>query len=259
VIHAGGEDDDADVDERSEMSSYVLIHGSWHGAWTWSRVAPHLERAGHEVTAIDLPGCGDDRTPRSQVSLASYADAALSAVRRCGEPPILVGHSMGGATITLAGAADVALRAVVYVAAFLPPSGRSVVEVARQDEGSLVASAIRPSPDGSAFLIDRETAVRALYGDCDPESIAWALARLGPDPSRPGNEPVVYDRAALERRRLFYVECDRDRAISPPAQRRMQSNVRVEAVFALSSDHSPQISHPVELAAVLLEVAQRTA
>ncbi len=42
------------------MSTYVLIHGAWHGGWCWNKVVPLLEQAGHKVIAPDLPSHGKD-------------------------------------------------------------------------------------------------------------------------------------------------------------------------------------------------------
>jgi pimeloyl-ACP methyl ester carboxylesterase len=42
------------------MSTYVLIHGSWHGAWCWHKIIPRLEAAGHKVIAPDMPRHGRD-------------------------------------------------------------------------------------------------------------------------------------------------------------------------------------------------------
>ena len=39
-----------------------FVHGAWHGAWCWSKVASMLEADGHKVVARDLPGLGEDRT-----------------------------------------------------------------------------------------------------------------------------------------------------------------------------------------------------
>jgi pimeloyl-ACP methyl ester carboxylesterase len=45
------------------MSTYILVHGAWHGAWYWEKVAPLLRQAGHQVIPFDLPGHGQDKTP----------------------------------------------------------------------------------------------------------------------------------------------------------------------------------------------------
>ncbi len=56
------------------MSTYILIHGSWHGAWCWHKVIPLLEASGHKVIAPDLPAHGHDRTPIADISLNSYVE-----------------------------------------------------------------------------------------------------------------------------------------------------------------------------------------
>jgi pimeloyl-ACP methyl ester carboxylesterase len=81
------------------LARFLLVHGSWHGAWCWRDVLPLLRDAGHEAEAMDLPGHGEDRTPASEVTLDAYADAVVSALR---PGTVLVGHSMGGYAITAA-------------------------------------------------------------------------------------------------------------------------------------------------------------
>jgi len=61
------------------MSTYLLIHGSWHGGWCWYKVLPRLEKAGHRVVAPDLPSLGTDRTPIAQISLDTWTDSSHSA------------------------------------------------------------------------------------------------------------------------------------------------------------------------------------
>ena len=89
---------------RRAMSSFVLVHGAWHGAWCWEKVVPLLAARGHAVRAIDLPGHGRDPKPPGAVTWDDYMDRMREAIEASGEPPILVGHSLGGAVIT--GAAD---------------------------------------------------------------------------------------------------------------------------------------------------------
>ncbi len=75
----------------------ILVHGAWHGAWCWDRVADALRSEGWRVTAVTLPG--HDRpgdTSRIWHRISQYVDAVGAAVDACDQPPVLVGHSMGG-------------------------------------------------------------------------------------------------------------------------------------------------------------------
>ncbi len=67
------------------MSTFVLIHGAWHGAWCWDKVARLLTQHGHKVHAFDLPGHGHDTTPVAQVTLEAYAERVLDVIDQCSE------------------------------------------------------------------------------------------------------------------------------------------------------------------------------
>ena len=77
------------------MSTFVLIHGAWLGAWNWNKLTPLLEQAGHRVITFDLPGHGEDHTPVATISLQSYVDRVTQVLDQQPEPVILVAHSMG--------------------------------------------------------------------------------------------------------------------------------------------------------------------
>ena len=84
------------------MSTYVLIHGAWHGSWCWDKVVSLLKQAGHTAIAPDLPGHGKDKTPIPEITLQGYVQRVCETVNAQVEPVILVGHSMGGGVITQA-------------------------------------------------------------------------------------------------------------------------------------------------------------
>ena len=52
------------------MTTFVLVHGAFHGAWCWFKLLPELEKRQQRTVAIDLPGAGDDPTPVATVTLA---------------------------------------------------------------------------------------------------------------------------------------------------------------------------------------------
>ncbi len=106
------------------MSTYVLVHGAWHGGWYWHKVVPLLEKEGHKVEAPDLPGHGKDKTPISEITLEAYAQSICKVLDAQSEPVILVGHSMGGIVITqVAEYRPERIKMLVYLTAFLQPSG----------------------------------------------------------------------------------------------------------------------------------------
>ena len=96
----------------------MLVHGASHGGWCWEKVVPLLEANGHRVCAPDLPGLGNDPTPPANVTLADNVEKLSRLLDKMDEPVVLVGHSLGGITVSaLAEARRRKLKAVVYLCA----------------------------------------------------------------------------------------------------------------------------------------------
>jgi pimeloyl-ACP methyl ester carboxylesterase len=121
------------------MSRYVLVHGAWHGSWCWEKVVPLLSQAGHQVETLDLPGHGQDRTPFREITLAAYTKRVCATLDAQAEPVILVGHSMGGIVITQVAEERLEkIQTLVYLTAFLPQNGESLLQLARMNTDSLL-------------------------------------------------------------------------------------------------------------------------
>jgi pimeloyl-ACP methyl ester carboxylesterase len=234
----------------------VLVHGAWHGAWAWERVLELLGSAGIPCTAIDLPGHGQDAGSLGDL----HADAARvrQAIDDGGEDVVLVGHSYGGAVITEAGVHD-SVRHLVYIAAFALDAGESCVSAATAESAaSLIAYDGRPnlgagfrmSPD-ELISLDPATAAECLYNDCDPAAVAWALARLGPQPlvTLQGIPRAV----AWQTTPSTYAVCTHDMAVHPDLQRIMAR--RCDSVVEWATDHSPFLCRPELVAALLAGLA----
>lgn len=230
------------------MARFLLIHGASHGAWCWEKVTPLLEAKGHLVRAIDLPGHGNDKTPRNTVTLADYTEAVLDAL----EPDtILVGHSFGGFPITLAAAeAATTPRALVYLCALIPRPG-------------LAFSAFRPDAISKelseALTLDRaagvstaipEKAGPVFYSDCTTEDREAALAQLTPQPIGVMTEPTDFAEPNLPR---HYIRCAEDRVVYPEYQRAV--SVDWSSTFDMSAGHSPFFSDPDGLTAIFEKIA----
>ena len=98
---------------------FALVHGGWHGAWSWELLTPLLRDAGHDVVAMDLP------IEDGSATYETYADVVCAAIEGCGDDVVVVGHSMSGHTIPLV-ASRRPVRHLVYVCALIPEIGRSL-------------------------------------------------------------------------------------------------------------------------------------
>jgi pimeloyl-ACP methyl ester carboxylesterase len=239
------------------MSTFVLVHGAWHGAWCWEKLTPLIEKTGHRVIAIDLPGHGSDRTPPSDCTLASYARRVVETVEAQPGPVVLVGHSAGGIAISEAAERiPDRIDRLVFLAAFLLRDEETLGSWLRQDTDARLRPGVVASEDRRTSIIRADMVKDILYNECSDEDVAWAQARLGPDPNLPVSTPLHLTGIHFGRVRRIYIECLRDHAVSPMLQRRMHTASPCEQVFTLESDHSPFLSMPARLAEVLALAAR---
>lgn len=233
------------------MARFLLIHGSCHGAWCWRDVLPRLVAAGHEARAIDLPSHGDDPTPLADVTLDGYARAILDAIE---EPVILVGHSMAGFPISLAAEmAPEKVAKLVYLCAYLPVSGKTLVEMRRAAKRQPLLDAIIVAPDGVSMTIDPAKAVDKFYHDCPPDVAGYAVPRLCPQAIAPQATPITLGArfAGVDR---HYIRCLNDRTIPPEYQEEMAATLPPGHVHCLQTAHSPFFAAPDKLAELLVQI-----
>lgn len=236
------------------MADVLLIHGSCHGAWCWRDVIPALTALGHTARAIDLPGAGQDATPLDKVTLASCRDAVLAATT---PDTIVVGHSWGGYPISAAAETDPnAMRALVFLCAYVPVSGKSMVDMRKGAKRQLVMDAIMRDATGETYTIDPARVPDLFYHDCPPEAVAFALANLSPQPIKPQITPLETGKnfAGLAK---TYIRTAHDRTIPPEYQVEMTRNWPQEQVVTMQTSHSPFFCDPVGLAAHLDSIAGR--
>ena len=242
------------------MSTFVLVHGSWHAAWCWYKIVPRLEQAGHRPIAIDLPGHGLERTPVGSVTLERYVDAVGAAIDDADEPVILVAHSRGG--IAISQAAEVyagRVSLLVYLAAFLVPNGETVVPLALSDSASLIVPNLELNPDAGYDMLRQSAFREALYADCSDEEIALCSMLLAPEPSGPTNTPLRLTQERFGTVPRVYIELLQDRAVSPELQRRMQNAMPCLETIAIDASHSAYFSRPDELTHAIIGLADRHA
>ena len=236
------------------MSTYVLIHGSWHGAWCWHKIIPRLEAAGHKVIAPDMPGHGRDWRAPGPITMRDYVDTITKVLDQEDQPVVLVAHSRGGLQTTQAAEErPEKIRTLVYLAAFLLPSGARLLDW--KDPDSILWPKVEFNEQEGWDMIRPEIYRESIYADCSNEDIALAYALLTPEPrgpESPTNSPVTTTSGRFGRIPRVYIELTQDQAVSWSLQKRMYTATPCERVLSIAASHSAYFSQPDELARKIL-------
>jgi pimeloyl-ACP methyl ester carboxylesterase len=240
------------------MSTFVLVHGAWHGAWCWKNVVCLLKEAGHDAFAPDLPGHGRDDTPIAQVTFGAYCNKVREIVEARSEPVILVGHSMGGRVVThVSELRPDKIRAAVYLAAILLRNGENTIPADPDTGETFIDRSVVRSADG-IYQTLREDAIRELlFHDCSDEDADRAMALLE---TRQASQPFTVAMKLTDenfgRVRKVYVECLQDKAVTPGQQKVMYTLTPCDKVISMHTSHSPFLSSPQELTDHLVSISE---
>lgn len=231
------------------MAHFLLIHGAWHGAWCWDKTAAALREAGHDVTAIDLPSHGDDPTPAAEVTVDSYVDRICGALAAIDGQAVVVGHSMGGIAITAAAeACPEKISKLVYLTAFLPKNGESLLALEGRNPKPAVPPALQVSEDGATATLSDDLVVPLFFHDCTPDDQQMAAGKLTVQSLAPLTTVMELTPERFGSIPRAYIECTDDRAISIELQRDMYTASGVDTVLSMDASHSPFLSMPQALA-----------
>jgi pimeloyl-ACP methyl ester carboxylesterase len=232
------------------MATYVLIHGSWLGGWSWDRVRPALERHGHRVLAPTLAGMAERRHLAAPgLGLSVHIREIVELMERLDLTGVLlVGHSYGGMVIAgVGGVIPGRIRRLGYVDALLPRSGESAFDLLprmRDDFGR--------SPPGLPWLAC--PADLGHLGVDDEDDRRWLEARVTPVPRRTVEEalPAGGD-AARDALPATYVQCAGRPFFDETAREAALRGMRVVTLPGVG--HLPMVTHPDVLVRELLALA----
>ncbi|MCX2955309.1 alpha/beta fold hydrolase [Lentzea sp. NEAU-D7] len=214
------------------LPDILLVHGAWHGSWCWELVTEELRRLGRTAHTVDLPSSG---TPAGLHEDAETIRRAIAAIDR---PVAVVGHSYGGFPVTEATAGSAFVTRVVYLAAWMLEAGTSISEVAGLPE--FETELVAPPPD----------AVAQFYDGVDPVLAERAAGMLRPQSARSATDRLRA--AGWLTIPSTYLVCDNDKTMPPAVQEEMAA--RASSVHHLPASHSPFLSMPADLAALLDQI-----
>ena len=239
---------------RAEKPTIVLVHGGWADSSGWNEQVTKLQRLGYPVIAPANPLRG----------LASDADYIRSVLLTIETPIVLVGHSYGGAVISNAALGVPNVKALVYIAAFAPDAGESLLQLVTMNPGTEIGPGTlitRKYPtgnggEGTDLYLTRHGFRTAFAGDV-PTRIAdqmWATQRPFSEEAfgSPSGDP------AWKSIPSWYLVATQDRAIPPATQRFMAERAKATIVQERAS-HVPMISKPASTTQLILEAAASVA
>ncbi|MEU8922025.1 alpha/beta fold hydrolase [Kitasatospora sp. NPDC048545] len=238
---------------RSARPTVVLVHGAFADASSYARVVPELTAAGLAVVAPAVPN-------RGLVDDAAYI---ASVVRAVDGPVILVGHSYGGAVITLAGVED-NVRALVYLAGYALEQGESLGELQGRfpDSGLAEALVLTPFPVAGStetgtdvtVAVDRFPALFAA--DVDPALAAVLAVSQRPLAARAFTETAPV--AAWRSKPSWGLIATEDRTINPEVERYGYRRAGMTTV-EVDSSHLVMLARPDAVVELIREAVRSTA
>jgi pimeloyl-ACP methyl ester carboxylesterase len=239
------------TNEHSHPAPIILVPGFWLGAWAWDEVAGLLRAKGYDVTALTLPGLESADADRSGITLEDHVNAIVDAIRAADAPVVLAFHSAAGfsgyaATDRIPGR----VAAVVYVDT-APGKGALDPDF---------ADAERP-------LVWEELVAEENLDGLSEEQLAAFRERAVPEPGAMVREAVELVNDA--RRDIpstfictgFSAEQYQTYALEHPEWAFLAGipELRNTTWVDLPTSHWPMWSRPVELAAIIAEVAEAQA
>ncbi|MGY1705202.1 alpha/beta fold hydrolase [Geodermatophilus sp. SYSU D00697] len=243
------------------MATFVLVHPAWFGGWCWRKTTPLLRAAGHEVVTPTLTGLGDRAHLLDHgIDLLTHVEDVVSVLTYEDlDHVVLVGNSSGGMVVT--GVADRVperIAEVVYLDAFVPEDGQSVLDLVTPERRVGMAALVEQEGDG--WLLPRiapppwEEILPRLWEITDPADLAWVQPRLHATPVGHFSRPVRLVNGAAGELPRTYVRCAR---FPTPTFDRYAQQAREAPGWRyreLDCSHIPYVTCPDALAAVLLDV-----
>jgi len=236
------------------MTTYVLVHGAWHGGWCWRKVRAALAAGGNEVHAPTLTGLGERAHLASRETGLDTHVADVLGVLEAEDlaDVVLVGHSYSGMVVTAAAdRAAARIARLVYLDAVVPRTGECLYDRSSPEFRARVEEQARSAGEG--WRVPASVATPQFLGLQSEEDIRWVLPRLTPHPIRTFHETVRLS-AHFPQMPRTYINCIGDK---PPGQPPSRQAEGIDDHHELSTGHDAMVTAPAGVASLLRDAAAR--
>jgi pimeloyl-ACP methyl ester carboxylesterase len=233
--------------QAADKPTIVLVHGAFADSSGWNGVVSKLNRDGFRVVAAANP----------LRSLKTDAEAVSTLVKSIPGPVILVGHSYGGQVITEAASGNGNVQALVYVAAFLPEAGESVMSLSGKFPGGTLGPALAPVglPNGDEDFYIQPAKFRDQFAADVPAATAALMAAT----QRPVTDRALSDMATTptwKRLPSYVIYGSADRNVPAQVERFMAERAQARKTVAVEgASHALMVSQPDKVAALIEDAA----
>ena len=230
------------------IGTYVLVHGAWHGGWSWAKVARLLRDAGHEVYTPTLTGLGERaHLARPEVDLETHIQDVVAMLEAEELRQVtLVGHSYGGMVITgVAARTSGRIGHLVYLDAFVPEAGKSLLDYVGEGAGAMREAAVA---HGEGWKLPSFPPER--FGVTSQRDTEWLTKHLVPQPLRTFEQALPA--AGGEKLKRTYVYCSKPAmgAFDQFAERLRDD--RKWTFHDVKTGHDAMVTAPGEIAKILM-------
>lgn len=236
----------------SATPTALLVHGAFADAASWSGVVEELQSHGIPVVAPPNPLRG----------LASDAAYVASAAAQIDGPVVLVGHSYGGAVITVAGTAENVVG-LVYVAAYVLEEGESLGELQGRFPDSPLGSSLRQTTypvEGAEPAVEVSIVPEAfpsVFAADVPEDVTKVLA-VAQRPLAAAAFTETATAAAWRTKPSWALVAAADQAINPDVERFGAERAGATVVEVEGASHAVAVSQPKVVAGLILDAVRAT-
>jgi len=240
-----------------KSNTFVLVHGAWQAPYVWEVVKKELELKGQKVIVVELPAHGDDTTSPAVVSIDVYANKVIAALNDIKGKVILVGHSMGGVVVSaVAEKIPERIQKLIYIGAFVPSNGQSLLDLASQDKQSHLGPNLIPSKDQLTLDVVHDSIVSIFCQDAPKNIQQLVLDRYRAEPAIPFTNKITLTAANFGKVDKYYVHTLMDHAIGKDLQNQMVAAANITKLYAVNTGHCPFLSKPDEVTRLLLSISQ---
>jgi pimeloyl-ACP methyl ester carboxylesterase len=243
----------------SNQTAFIFIHGAWHGAWCFEKVANILAKQGYLTIANDLPGHGlnaqfpasyfqrplnlsgtfnTEPSPVAAITLDDYVRQVVTTIEQVialGKKVVLVGHSMAGIILNAVGEklGSQKIDRLIYLTAYMPPANSSIMKILarpNQADEKMVPLFLADPAQIGALRIDwnsvdpayQDLVRSSYYGDLNATDVRAIVNFLTPDePAQPIATLIPLSPQQWGGIPRTYIKCTEDWAILLATQSQM--------------------------------------